>query len=1044
MLVPAEPLMSLVAAVGHADGGISKHELHLLHHQTETFLESPLSAETWSELLELSLELALERMRWELNAARSLPFEQRLLLLAVGYDISAVDGVHPSELAVLREAAGLLGISTADQEALFRAIDPGGEEQSTEATPSDERSAGSTSSLVRAVHLGSDPGSDFIRLTPAQLTFLSIGDLRFVRVRNMRKAAFLDGQPIPINGLTRLGPRSNLTFPPLRLTARDVSSLFDARDGAWVPVAPDDVDVEVPEGLTLWRRGSLTGLRAEREGFRLNQKPVPVGVLVTLLPGDRLADAATDFGPVLAPEDITAPAAPTRSESPEKELRPERFELSKISVRIGRTTILDRVSFSFARREKIAIIGPSGSGKTTLLEVLSGHRVLRPGCGRATAVFGEQRLPIPELRTRIALVPQDDINSPFLTVREHVEFAAALRTGSRRGKQRTVVEDAIARVDLTDKAELRVGTPENRILSGGQRRRVGVAQEMVASPDLILLDEPLSGLSSQDARNLSAQFNGLAAEGAAVVVVVHQPSRDVLAHFDKMVVLDRGGQLIFWGTPAEGTRYFRQVAGLRSSGELEDHPDVILAVVEQSGVDGRRRFSPDYWRTLFQVHEEAEGADPHAAASQSDGARIEASALARPLNTWRVFRTLLHRDFLARLRNHQALSMSLLAPPILGFLVALVTFYFEDGIYTYSENSAFIHFLRLVPIMAFFFGMSGSGTEFVLDRRRIQHERRMGISVVHVLASKFLMLASFVVLEAILLICPGLHLMGYPGSLAPLVGLTALVGLSGASAGLLISALAPHLKVAFVFVPVLLIPQIVFGGLIPYGQMSPLVRARGGVSEHEAPLIAQPLPSRWGSEGMVVAAVRPCLLARCRVEEDVRQLGSLRRACWRAEDAGAPDLSGLPDLCSGAEEVCPQIGGAVPGLGLREGCRSLRSGTLTPPDCTEHRSQALAAISFCQSVHEQYQGGYCNAVIESEVKSANRKAEGSKTGSSPGSACAAIPASLELNVFQASSRRHLGLAYAAETWSALILTGQVLLLLLLTLVALMKRKSSSI
>ncbi|MEO1232205.1 MAG: ATP-binding cassette domain-containing protein [Myxococcota bacterium] len=1040
MLVPPEPLISFIAAVGHADGGLSKHELHLLHHLTETFLEAPLSDANWAELLRLDFDVALERMRGALVSARGLSLEQRLLLLAIGYDISAVDGVDPSEMAVVREAAELLDISPADQEALYRAIDPGGAVSPVQGA----------SSLIRAVHMGPDPASDFVLLTPAQVTFLCIGSLRFVRVQDVRKAAFLDGQPIPIKGLTRLRDRSNLTFPPHRLTARDVSALLDARDVSWTSVVPDHVDVDVPEGLSLWRRGTMTGLEAHRPGFTLSGRPVPVGALVTLLPGDRLADAATDFGPVLAAEDITTPATPIRSETPDGELRPDRFELSEVTVRIGRTTILDRISFSFARREKVAIIGPSGSGKTTLLEVLSGHRVLRPGGGTATAFFGERRLSLPDLRTRIALVPQDDINNPFLTVREHVEFAAALRTQSVPSERRAVVEEAIARVDLSDKAELRVGTPENRILSGGQRRRVGVAQEMVASPDMILLDEPLSGLSSQDARNLSAQFNGLAAEGAAVVVVVHQPSREVLSRFDKVVVLDRGGQLIFWGTPSEGTRYFRQVAGLRSSGELEDHPDVILAVVEQCNRDGRRRFSPDYWRTLFQVHgaERAE-ASGHYAAVEDDAAkvRIDPTALVRPVSTGRVFRTLLHRDFLARLRNHQALSMSLLAPPILGFLVALVTFYFEDHLYTYSENSAFIHFLRLTPIMAFFFGMSGSGTEFVLDRRRIQHERRMGISVAHVLASKFLMLLCFVVVEAMLLIGPGLALMGYPGSLTPLMGLTVLVGLTGAGSGLLVSALAPNLKVAFVFVPVLLIPQIVFGGLIPYAQMSPLVRARGGASEHEAPLIAQPLPSRWGSEGLVVAAVRPCLQARCTVEKDVRALRDLQRQCGQVEDGESPSLSGLMRWCGRAEEVCGRAyrnGG--PGLSLREGCRALAEGTLSQPDCVKDRSRALAAISFCRSVHERAQRSFCNAAIESEVKSANRRARvldatRPSRGSSP---CAVLTSPGDLNVFQASFRRHLGLTYAAEIWSAMILLAQITLLLLLTWLALAKRKSSSI
>lgn len=1037
MLVPAGPLFSFIAAVGHADGRLSKHELHLLHHITETFLDEALSVDTWNELVELGFEAAKASMRSELRAARSLPLWQRLLLLTIGYDFSAVDGVDPAELAVLKEAGAELELSPRDQDAIYRSINPG-----AKGAP-----LGPGSASFRAVHVGPDPSSDFRLLAPGQMTFFRIGAVSFVRVRDVRKAAFLDGQPIPIRGLAQLGARSNLTLPPLRLTMANISAMLDA-DETWQPAsASEDGDEEppsLPSGLSLWRRGALSGVKAARSGFSINGQSMPVDALMTLLPGDRLTDAETDFGRALEAEDITAPSTPAGDENPEDEQRPKSFEVDDISICIGKSVILDRISFSFRRKEKVAIIGPSGSGKTTLLEVLSGHRLPHEVDGGSVhAVFEDRRVPLRALRTRIALVPQDDIINPFLSVREHIEFAAALRTGGPPPAQLNVVEDAIAKVDLADKAELKVGTPENRILSGGQRRRVGVAQEMVASPDMILLDEPLSGLSSQDARNLSAQFTGLAAEGAAVVVVVHQPSREVLSSFDRLVVLDRGGKLIFSGPPSEGTRYFRHLAGLRSSGEVEDHPDVILAVVEQSGQNGRRRFSPDYWRTLFQLHEAKERPKPslRRRSTPPSEAETETDVLKPKVPGGLVFKTLFRRDGLARLRNRQALAMSVLAPPLLGFLVALVTYFYADGIYTYADNSAFVHYLRLLPIMAFFFGMSGSGTEFVVDRRRIQHERRIGISVSYVLLSKFLVLGSFVALEACLLIVPGLLLMDYPGALVPMVGLTFLVGLSGVASGLLVSALAPNLKVAFIFVPVLLIPQIVFGGLIPYSEMSPLVRARGGISEHEAPLLAQPLPTRWAAEGLVVAAVRPCLAARCRLESTDAALAKAKRACWNAK-ASAP----LAPLCTEAEVICARLSGAADSsFGLEAGCRALREGTLFERDCRKDRKEGLSAISFCLSARSAYAHDACNNTLSSVVKSASKKTALSK--SSPvhsRSDCVALQAEGEVNVFQASVRRYLGFGAPAEFWSALVLSTLIVGLLLLTLMALWGRQSSSI
>ena len=231
------------------------------------------------------------------------------------------------------------------------------------------------------------------------------------------------------------------------------------------------------------------------------------------------------------------------------------------------------------------------------------------------------------------------------------------------------------------------------------------------------------------------------------------------------------------------------------------------------------------------------------------------------------FRTVLNRHARMRIKNPVTIGMPAVAAA-LGLLIAWVVAKSPIGAsYSFVTNSSFIYFLKLMPIVAFFLGMVSAGTEFVVERRLIRHENRFGVPVTVVIVSKVLILGAFAAIETLALLLPALIYLYFPvsmnlGAFLLIFALTLCVNWVGIVFGLLTSALAPNLKVAFAFVPLALIPQIVFGSLIPYEEMStgarwsPLNLVRPAPEEpKDAPFLAQIMPARWGAEGMVVASL---------------------------------------------------------------------------------------------------------------------------------------------------------------------------------------------
>ncbi|KAL9252066.1 putative white-brown complex homolog protein 30, partial [Drosera capensis] len=225
-----------------------------------------------------------------------------------------------------------------------------------------------------------------------------------------------------------------------------------------------------------------------------------------------------------------------------------------------------------------AVMGPSGAGKTTFLSALTGKAT---GCVRTGSILINGKAEsIHSYKKIIGLVPQDDIVHGNLTVEENLWFSARCRLSAKlpRAEKVLVVERVIESLGLQSVRGSLVGTVEKRGISGGQRKRVNVGLEMVMEPSLLILDEPTSGLDSSSSLLLLRALRREAIEGVNICMVVHQPSYTLFKMFDDLILLAKGGLLVYLGPAKKVEEYF---AGLGIAvPERVNPPDHFIDILE--------------------------------------------------------------------------------------------------------------------------------------------------------------------------------------------------------------------------------------------------------------------------------------------------------------------------------------------------------------------------------------------------------------------------------------------------------------------------------
>jgi ABC transport system ATP-binding/permease protein len=463
--------------------------------------------------------------------------------------------------------------------------------------------------------------------------------------------------------------------------------------------------------------------------------------------------------------------------------------------------LLDGVSFSVLPGEFVAVLGGSGAGKTTLLGALNGMRP--PSAGELLfngLDFYRHRA---AFRNAIGYVPQDDIIHRELTVQRALRYAARLRMPSdtRPVELDQRVEAVVDDVGLAN----RLALPISR-LSGGQRKRVSIAVELLTRPPLLLLDEPTSGLDPGLDRQLMQLVDDLASAGQTVVMVTHAVGNVDLC--DRVLFLSPGGRVAFFGSPAEARAFFG----------TDDFAEMYRTIdAERDPVHWRDRFeaSEYYAQNVVAVRNELRAA-PRSGAPPSVAADPPTAPSRRALPDLTV---LAQRYLEIMTRDRGNLAFLLGQAPAVAIMLWLVS-----NARALVDPTLWLDGQRLLFLMACaaaWFGTINAVREIVKEAPIFQREHRVGIGTGPYLASKVLVLTLLAMVQSILLLgLVALH-FDLPGSgvVLPAGGLEVyltLVATSvvGMALGLALSALSSSPDRATSLTPLLLIPQIVFAGVV--------------------------------------------------------------------------------------------------------------------------------------------------------------------------------------------------------------------------------------
>jgi ABC transport system ATP-binding/permease protein len=623
------------------------------------------------------------------------------------------------------------------------------------------------------------------------------------------------------------------------------------------------------------------------------------------------------------------------------------LEVNEVTHRFGKGEIgLEGNSFSVTRGELVCVMGASGSGKSTLMRVLAGQ--LQPTSGDVFLNGQSLYQNLDGLKQYVSYMPQQDAFDEHLTIGENLLFAAAIRAPhlSRRDRSRRL-EAKLIELGLGERRDAVVGSPESKVLSGGERKRLNIGLDMIGMSDVYLFDEPTSGLSSKDSEHVMEIIRGLA-HNKIVIVTIHQPSSKIFQMFHKAILLDKGGRLVFFGTPSDMLRYFAEAEHQHQFGaELgacpscgTTRPEFIFDVLETPLRDlsgdiiyeensrgqlvASRRYSPDFWRDKYEAFRLIQDVKQVSLLQEPVAplpvAPIQGKRL--PLrwhDEWTQFRTLLRRSFLSKMRNRANLVITIGVSPVLALLIATILRYSENGTYDFASAYHIPTFLFLGLIVAMFLGLTNSADDIIRDRPVLQRERNIKVRLSYYVVSKTLTLGVFALIQCILYVLIGNSVLQIRGMFWIDLGIMFMTAMSGVALGLLISSLVADPKTAANIVPLVLIPQIIMGGaLIKYEDMNRNLALLYSLShwftEHpetdktiksesklQVPFVCQFIAMRWSYEEMIVAQAKlnPLTRRQDRANDEIQQLAP--KANTPEQRARLNDLKDVLALLSGLE-----------------------------------------------------------------------------------------------------------------------------------------------
>lgn len=531
------------------------------------------------------------------------------------------------------------------------------------------------------------------------------------------------------------------------------------------------------------------------------------------------------------------------------------YEVNNLEYRFKTGEVgIHHISFKGESGRMIGIMGASGAGKSTLLSVLNG---INPPFDGEVLINGISiHKEKDKIKGLIGYVSQDDHLIEDLTVFENLYFNAKLCFGNLDDSMIALrVENVLKNLGLYEIRNMKVGSTLNKKISGGQRKRLNISLELIREPAILFMDEPTSGLSSRDSENILDLLKELARKGKLLFIVIHQPSSDIFKMFDRLIILDTGGYMIYNGNPVDSIEYFKRKIGQANYNESECYacgnvnPEQIFNIVEtkvftESGFPTEtRRISPNEWRNMYEVDRKDENLEK--------GEQLPEITFRAP-NKLKQFSIFSKRDILAKIADFQYLAITLFEAPFLAFFLSFLIRYFDESAknphYYLIDNSNLPVYIFMSVVVAIFMGLTGSAEEIIKDRKILKREAFLNLSWNSFLMSKVFVQFTISAIQAFTFVIIGNGITGIRGMTFVYWLVLFSCWANANMLGLVISDSFKNVVTIYILIPFLVIPQIILSGvLVKFEKLNPNIS-----SPVTIPFYGEIITARWGYEALAV------------------------------------------------------------------------------------------------------------------------------------------------------------------------------------------------
>lgn len=508
-------------------------------------------------------------------------------------------------------------------------------------------------------------------------------------------------------------------------------------------------------------------------------------------------------------------------------------------------------TFSEDSGRLVGIMGGSGTGKTTLMNLLNGK--LKPSKGRVHVNgFSLEKTTMEGV---IGYVPQDDLLFEELTVYQNLYFNAKTCFSDFSDELiESTINDIMGELDLEDIRDLKVGDPLNKTISGGQRKRLNIALELMREPSILFVDEPTSGLSSMDSEKMMLLLKDLTRKGKLVIAIIHQPSSEIFKLFDKIWILDKGGYPIYNGNPLDAIVYFKTLNTQVNAAESECPrcgnviPEQILQIVEAKEIndEGRRtkkrRVSPSMWYSKYKEH------------ILPRVKRLKYEAVLPPTNfsipsSKEQFRIFSRRNFLSKIANKQYVIINLLEAPVLAFILGYFSKYSPNKTYEFAENINLPVYLFMSIVVSLFMGLTVSAQEIYKDRQILERESFLNLSRLSYINSKVVYLFGLSAIQTLAFVLLGNFILEIKGMNLYYWIILFTTSCFANMVGLNISSALNSVINIYILIPFILVPQLLLGGaMIKFDELHHTIS-----NQKNVPVVGDLMASRWAYEALTVA-----------------------------------------------------------------------------------------------------------------------------------------------------------------------------------------------